>query len=225
MGYLEDSIRMIQGIVFDLDGTLVDSLGVTFDAFNHGILQAGGKKHTPDEIMHYFGTGEDEIFKQILGQDSAPQAFSEFRDYMDAHLTQVPLHSGAGDLLEKLKSKAVPISIFTGRSWDTTEMILRYHGLLDRFITIVAHDHVDFPKPSPAGLHIALSKMKLQPTEVLFVGDSPVDMMASRAAGAPGVAALWDLLAKRELMAPHAPSHWATQPQQVWEIYEELSGL
>lgn len=99
-------------------------------------------------------------------------------------------------------------------------MILKHHRLLDRFVTIVANDHVGNPKPSPEGLFLALSRMKLDPKDVLFVGDSPVDMMASRAAGSQGVAALWDLLAKRDLLEPYQPHHWATHPVEIWGLLE-----
>jgi HAD superfamily hydrolase (TIGR01509 family) len=214
---------MLKGIVFDLDGTLVDSLATTFDAFNHGITKFGGKVHTPAEIMAYFGPGEGEIFAQILGADKAEAAYEACRDYMDANLSRVPLHSGVGELLESLKSAGVPISIFTGRSWNTTEMILKHHGLMDRFITVVANDHVDAPKPSPEGLHLALSRMKLEPQQVLFVGDSPADMIASRAAGARGVGALWDLQAERTLMEPHEPHHWADHPNEIWNVWERAN--
>ena len=65
----------IRAMVFDLDGTLVDSLAATFDAFNHGIQVAGGKKHTPEEIMQYFGPGEDQIFAKIVGSSRAKEAY------------------------------------------------------------------------------------------------------------------------------------------------------
>lgn len=213
------SKKPLRGIVFDLDGTLIDSLALTFDAFNHGILSQGGKRHTPQEIMKYFGTGEDRIFAAILGEDKAAPAYDACRIYQDENLHKMPLHHGTGELLETLKSTGVPISIFTGRSWTTTEMILKHHRLLDRFVTVVANDHVGLPKPSPEGLHLALSRMKLSPEEVFFVGDSPADMMAARTAGARGVAALWDLLADRVLMEPYEPHHWAKSPAEVWEFW------
>lgn len=210
----------IKGIVFDLDGTLVDSLSTTFDAFNHGISQHGGRLHTPHEIMAHFGTGETQIFAKLVGREKADQAYETFRAYVDQNIHRVPLHPGAGELLERLKSQGVPISIFTGRSWDTTELILTHHGLLDRFVTVVADDHVGHSKPSPEGLHLALSRMKLEPGQVLFVGDSAMDIRAAHSAGSNGVAALWDLLADREQLELHTPHHWAEKPAQVWEIFE-----
>jgi HAD superfamily hydrolase (TIGR01509 family) len=211
---------MLKGIIFDLDGTLVDSLSTTFDAFNHGIVMHGGRVHTPHEIMTYFGPGEGEIFAQILGKDKAEAAYAASCKFMDENLGKVPLHDGVGELLEKAKSASVPISIFTGRSWNTTELILKHHRLLDRFVTVVANDHVSFPKPSAEGLHLALTRMKLEPHEVLFVGDSPADMMAARSAGAQGVAALWDLMAERAQMEPHSPQHWASHPKEIWDLWK-----
>lgn len=211
--------RSLKGIVFDLDGTLVDSLATTIDAFNYGIKQLGGRKHTPEEIVAYFGPGEGEIFSRILGKDKAQGAYDAARAYLDAHMGKCPLFEGVPELLENLKSSGVPISIFTGRSWDTTELILKHHRLLDRFITVVANDHVSMPKPSPEGLYLAVSKMKLKPEDVLFVGDSPVDMHAARVGGATGVAALWDLMAKRDQLEPTEPKHWAEKPLHVWDIW------
>lgn len=211
---------MLKGIVFDLDGTLVNSLATTFDAFNHGIVRLGGRKHTPQEIMKYFGPGEREIFAKILGAHQAEQAYELCRTYFNENLGKMPLHDGVAELLEKLKSAGVPISIFTGRSWDTTEMILSNHRLLDRFITVIANDHVSSPKPAPEGLHLALSRMKLDPKEVLFVGDSPADMLVSKSAKSNGVAALWDLQANRAELEVYQPAHWASHPMDVWKIFK-----
>src|SRR4051812_35840963 len=102
---------MLKGIAFDLDGTLVDSLGITFDAFNQGITRLGGKHHTPAEITRYFGTGERQIFAQILGADKAEGAYQVYRTYLDSNLYLIQLHEGVRDLLERVQSLGIPISI------------------------------------------------------------------------------------------------------------------
>jgi HAD superfamily hydrolase (TIGR01549 family) len=211
---------MLKGIVFDLDGTLVDSLSVTFDAFNHAILSLGGLKHTPQEIMRHFGVGEPEIFAKILGTDKAEAAYEASKTYMGQSLGQVPLHPGVEDLLEKLKSAGVPLAIFTGRSWDTTEIILKHHHLLDRFITVVCHDHVSQAKPSPEGLFMALGRMKIEASECLYVGDSWQDIRLAHAAGSQAVAALWDLLVDRKTLAAQEPQYFAERPIEVLDIWE-----
>ncbi len=211
----------VRGVVFDLDGTLVDSLSVTFAAFNHGIVSQGGIQHEPLELMKYFGPGEDKIFAAILGcERKAEDAYLACRQYLDDNLDRVPLHSGILDLLEELKRRSIPISIFTGRSWNTTEVILKYHGMLDRFVTVIANDHVGNPKPSPEGLHLALTRMNMEPSEVLFVGDTWTDMRAAQSAGARGIAALWDLMADRDQMAAYAPYHYVERPAEILQLVD-----
>lgn len=212
---------MLKGIVFDLDGTLVDSLGVTFDGFNHALTSMKVREHTPYEIMAHFGAGEDHIFAKLVGWERAKEAYGLFQIYMDENVNRVPLHDGVAELLKTIRKEKIPTSIFTGRSWNTTETILKHHDLMSQFVTVVAHDHCEKPKPAPDGLHLALTRMQLQPEQVFLVGDSPADVMASRAAGSQSVAALWDLLADKNALEAHQPHHWATHPSEVWEIWQK----
>lgn len=216
-----NQVSDISGVIFDLDGTLVDSLSATFDGFNHGIVSQGGKALTPKEIMKYFGPGEGEIFAQIVGRDKAKAAYAEALQYLDRNLGRVPLHQGVPELLDQLAQSNIPVSIVTGRSWNTTEMILQHHGLLDRFVTVIANDHVGSPKPSPEGIQLALQRMKLVPERAIYVGDTWVDIRAAHSAGVGAVAALWDLMADRSLMEAHTPHHWAENPEHVWALVSE----
>jgi HAD superfamily hydrolase (TIGR01549 family) len=211
----------LRGLIFDLDGTLVDSLSSTFEAFNEGFRRCGAREHTPQEIMAHFGPGEGEIFARIVGREKAQEAMDAFLEHTQAQVGRAPLHAGVAELLESCKSAGVPVSIVTGRSWETTEMILRHHRVLDRFVTVICHDHVSSSKPSPEGILLACKRMSLDPHQVLYTGDHPVDIRAARSAGSGGVAALWDLLASREHLAAHDPHHWAERPAQVWELWLE----
>jgi HAD superfamily hydrolase (TIGR01509 family) len=210
--------KPIKGIVFDLDGTLVDSLATTFEAFNHGIVLCGGRPHTPEEIMSHFGPGEGEIFARIVGRERAEEAYAACRKYLDENMDRVPLHDGVAEMLQALRQREVPTSIVTGRSWNTTEMILKHHGILEQFVTVVANDHVERPKPAPLGIQLALERMSMAPHEIIYVGDSHVDILAARAAGSRAVAALWDRVASRERLAPHEPHHWASHPSELLEL-------
>lgn len=208
----------MKGILFDLDGTLVDSLAVTFDAFNAGFIQEGARKHSPHEIMSHFGPGESEIFAKVVGKERADAASLRFQRHLDENMGQLPLHSGVPNVLEWAREAGLAMSIVTGRGWETTEMILKHHELMDRFVTVICNDHVDFPKPSPVGIELALKRMGLKPSEAMYVGDSWMDMRAARLAGCQSVAALWDLLVDRDELAAQSPDHWAEAPAAIQRI-------
>ncbi|MBC7691336.1 MAG: HAD family hydrolase [Methylotenera sp.] len=214
---------MLKGIVFDLDGTLADSLSVTFDGFNHVFMAYGAPELTPHQIMAYFGTGEREIIAQVIGEEVdaevAHEAYVKFCKFTDDSLEKIPFHKGAEELLELLKSNGVPVAIVTGRSWATTQAILNHHRVMDRFVKVIAHDHVTKPKPAPDGILLALDAMKLRGEEIMYVGDSHMDILAAKAAGAQSVAALWDFMANREELEKYGPHHYAKTPHQVWEAY------
>ncbi len=221
MNPAHDKLHCPKGIIFDLDGTLVDSLSLTFEAFNHGIVHCGSRPHTPDEITAYFGTGEDRIFAKLVGEDRAHEAYTAYSDYLDEHMGRIPLHAEVSELLDALRNRSIPISIVTGRSWNTTELILKHHELLDRFVTVIANDHVSRPKPAPEGILLALSRMGLKPEEAFYVGDSTVDILAARAAGSRSVAALWDFLANQDTLEAHSPHRSAASPSEVLSIWNE----
>jgi pyrophosphatase PpaX len=209
---------IIKGLVFDLDGTLVDSLAATLEAFNYGIESCGGVRMTSQQLLAHFGPGEGEIFAKILGPEKAALAYEKSREFMVSHLGEVPLHAGILDLLHELQKREMPISIFTGRSRETTQLILDHHRLRDRFVSVTTSDDVSSPKPSPEGLYRVLAAMALKPNEILYIGDAPADLIASRSAGVKGVAALWDHLVNKEFLAPYDPTYWAEKPKDLLEI-------
>ncbi len=212
-----------KGILFDLDGTLIDSLSMTFDAFNHGVTRFGGMALTPMEISAHFGPGEDKIFEKLVGPEKAPAAYLASIEYTNANLHRVPLHDGIAELLENLRRTKIPLAIVTGRSWSTTEILLKHHGLLGAFKTIIANDHVPRPKPFPDGVKLASDHLNTTPEHTWFIGDSPVDMLAARSAGSLGIAALWDVTADRERIAVGEPGFWAKEPRDIVGLLKETS--
>ena len=210
-------------VLFDLDGTLIDSLSVTFAGFNAGIVSQGGRPHTPDEIIAYFGPGEREIFAQIIGRDRAMAAYKAYCDYIETEMTRCPLHEGVSELLDALKRNDVPVAIVTGRCSLTARTMLEHHGLYDRFITVIANDNVKESKPSPEGLLIALQRVGREGRESLYVGDNWVDMKAANGSGCRAIGALWDAGADRAALEQHRPYGFATEPGQILGFWRELT--
>lgn len=215
--------RPVRGIVFDFDGTLVDSLELTLQAFNVGIVAQGGVHHSWAELSRHFGTGEDRIFATILGEQRGAAGYAAYTAHLAANLDAVVAHSGVIEMLDELRSREIPIAIFTGRSWPTTQMILQHRGWQERFVTVVANDHVARPKPSPDGIALTLGRMGLEPHEAIYVGDSTVDILAAHAAGAQAVAALWDSRVDQAALRALDPSYFAHHPSDLLKLSAPLT--
>jgi pyrophosphatase PpaX len=207
----------LKGILFDLDGTLVDSLPITIEAFNQGFLAFGGKRLSPSELMAHFGPGERAIFSKILGEENATTAYEISRKYLLDHLTSVPLFSGVLDILTLLNEMQVPAAIFTGRGEETTELLLEHHRIRHFFKKVVAHEHVVKSKPAPDGIHLAASGLGLEPRQVIHIGDSATDLIAAAQAGSQSGAALWDARAERNQLAALEPTYLFTTPENLAE--------
>jgi len=185
---------LLKCILFDLDGTLVNSLAVTFNGFNHAFQKFGGKALSPVEIMAYFGPGEKEIFAKILGDEHAESAQAEYFAYTRGRLQEAPLFPGIAEVLAECRTREIPIGIVTGRGRESTHFILDHHGIRDQFGCILTHDDLSSSKPSPEGILKALEILGCKPEEALYLGDMWMDVRAAKRAGCKAFSAGWDPL-------------------------------
>ena len=206
------------GVVFDCDGTLVNSLGYALESFNHALVAIGEAPRTVEEIKRFFGAGADRIFLGLLGGDreKARRAFDAYFDHQSSLAEKMAPFPGVVELLERLKGAGLPLAVVTGRHERDLGAILAPHRVKEYFVTLIADNHLPHSKPAPDGILLAAERMGLRPEQLIYVGDSPMDMKAARAAGAAPVAALWDELAHREQMVAEQPAFLAPTPLDVW---------
>lgn len=214
------------GVIFDCDGTLVNSLDLALQSFNYALKVTGEAPRTPAEIKRYFGSAADRIFLQLLGnKEKALRAFEHFLDHQSNLAGLTHLHEGVREMLDQFQAHDVPLGIVTGRHARDLEIVLKPHRLADYFITLVADNQLPKSKPAPDGLLLAAEKMGLEPGQTLYIGDSPMDMKAAQAAGAMAVAALWDPLAHKEEMQQENPAFLARHPRDIWNFFAKISGI
>ena len=198
----------LKAVLFDMDVTLINSLPLTMEAFRHG-LKTQGTSRTDDEIMAYFGLGEDEIFKRLLGDNAmARSAYLECAQYTQTHLSAAVMHDGMLDLVQTLHARGIPMGIVTGRSRPTTEILLKHHGLWDPrgpIQIVITHNEVKNGKPDPEGILKALAHLGVSSGSAMYVGDTWMDVRAAREAGVLAAAALWDGLAEEDRILAESP--------------------
>lgn len=212
-----------QGIIFDCDGTLVNSLDQALLSFQYALKKVGAGECTPEQIKQHFGAGADRILLAILSdKERALEAFDYFIDHQSELAYETHLHPGVRELLDQLSSEGVPMAIVTGRHARDLEVVLKPHKLADYFVALVADSHLPKSKPAPDGILMAAERMGLLPQNTLYVGDSPTDIQAAHAARSVPVAALWDSLAKPEELHREDPAFMARTPDEVGSFFKTL---
>ena len=212
-------------LVFDCDGTLVDSLGTAYKSFLFALDQVGEPRTLP-EIKKYFGAGADKILTNVIGsQQKGLQAFEVYVKHQTELAHEMPLHQGILELLNKALEKNIPMGIVTGRHSRDLRAVLDPKKLSHYFQTQITDDLLQKPKPAPDGILLAAKKMSMNPKNILYIGDSAMDMVAAHQAGAKPVAALWDMLSHKEEMLAENPYAIANNPKEVWEIFNRFQEI
>lgn len=169
-------------ILFDFDGTLTHSLPVWLQAYQSA-LSGFGIRLTDDEVMRdCFYRPWDEIISRF---NLPPRA--EFGDRVlrgvEEYFDQAELFDGVCTVLEECRMNELKLGIVTSSSRSVVTEFLSAKGIADHFGVVVTADDTTNFKPHPEPIFMALSQLQSDPSESLFIGDSSVDMLASRAAG------------------------------------------
>lgn len=181
---------MYKAALFDLDGTLTDSLTLSAQAFIHTFRKHLKGEYTPEDIFAMFGPCEEEIFrKEDESQAKAMmETFLEF--YRCYHSQYVAVYPGVIPALEGLKEQ-MNLAVITGKGKRPAEITLEETGLAPYFDLLVSGSCVERQKPDPQGIEMALKAYEISPEQAFYLGDSPGDIQAARQAGVTALAALW----------------------------------
>ena len=184
-------IKLFDGFIFDVDGTLTSTNQLIFDSFNFIAKRYLNKTFSDDEIVAMFGPTEDVILKEWCG-DNFEEARTEYYKYYSDNHWKAKLYPGIKEILDYLKSKKFPLGIFTGKGREATMITLKKLEVDNYFNLIVTGDDVANHKPSAEGILKFVNHFKLKNERVLMIGDSVSDVKSSKEAGIKVVSALWD---------------------------------
>jgi len=185
--------------IFDLDGTLVDSVDDLAASVNHALARVGLPPRRRDEVRGMIGNGARVLIERAVGphQELLDPALSAWREHYQAHLLDATRpYPGVA---EALAGAGRTLAVISNKPGPMVRRILEGLGLLARFAGVLGGGDAP-PKPDPAGVRTILHRLGVAEADAILVGDSAVDAATARNAGIAFVAVTWGLTSREELV-------------------------
>lgn len=210
----------LQAVIFDLDGTLADTFPLIVASWNEAVREPLGRAYSADEVVARFGIPDSAMLRRELPESAWEQAVETYHAHYEAAHGMVTPFAGATELLRALAERGLKLGVMTGKGRRTADITLRALGWTDLFGSVVTGEDVGPQKPAPDGILLVMRELGAQPSECVYIGDSPADIEAGRAAGMPTIAAAWHSYYQERLRVSQ-PDYWAEIPGEVLSV---LSG-
>ncbi len=196
-------------MLFDLDGTLIDSTRLIIESYHHTMRVHRGQALPDAAWIAGLGTPlRVQVRRFTDDEDEVQRMIATYREWNLAHHdAMVRSFPGALDAVRDLKARGARIGIVTSKNRHGVELGLKLCGFDGLFDTIVTSDDLEASKPDPAPVVAALDRLETAPAAALFVGDSPHDIAAGRDAGTRTAACLWGPF-ERQALAAERPDFW-----------------
>ena len=205
-------------VLFDLDGTVVDTVELITESFRHASRVVFGRALPDEQFMAYVGQPLMQQMR-LLSPDHAQQLYDAYREYnLRRHDELIRSYAGIEPALLALRAAGRRLGLATSKSADTTEMAFRALGMREHFDVVVTASDTTAHKPSPEPLLLCLERLAAQrpgepidPSAAIYIGDSPYDIQAGRAAGMATAAVTWGIFSRKDLEDAR-PDHVAQEP-------------
>jgi len=182
----EPNFSAVRALIFDLDGTLIDSRRDLIHSVNAMLAEMGREQLHEDIISSYIGYGAPQLIGQALGVNATEaereRALKFFLGYYEEHkMDNTCAYSGVPEALEQVA--AFPMAILTNKPVRISGRILEALGLAKYFRAVYGGNSFETKKPHPLGARTILLEFSAQPSEAILIGDSEVDVQTARNAG------------------------------------------
>jgi pyrophosphatase PpaX len=205
-------------VLFDLDGTLIDSGGLILASFRHATRSVLGRV-IPDEVLmaNVGGHGIQAQMRELDGE-RADELVRVYREHNQRLYRDVRAFPGVEALLERLSAQGRTLGVVTVKSRPTVELTFEVLPLERFFRTVVTGDDTELHKPHPEPLLLALERLGARPSSAAYVGDSPFDVRAAKRAGMAAMAVGWGGIHPRERLEAERPDAFVETPAELADV-------
>ncbi|HET6680495.1 MAG TPA: HAD-IA family hydrolase [Gemmatimonadaceae bacterium] len=210
-------------LLFDLDGTLVDSIELILRSVEHAFAGRDGPHPTREGWIAGIGTPLTAQLSPFARDDADLNALIDtYRTFQQANRDRLArAYDGTVDVLTALHERGHPTALVTSRMTELAGEYLAHVGLAPFVDVVIGADDTARHKPDPEPVLLALRRLGASAGRALFLGDSPHDIRAGNAAGVVSVAALWGPFTRAQLAAA-SPAHYLDRPAELPALVEHL---
>lgn len=213
-------MKKTEAVIFDLDGTLTDTLEDLKNSVNFALAKLGFPERNHDEIRSFVGNGVKKLIYRSVpngtAEETAEECLKIFKErYKNNSLVKTKPYDGIIPLLEELKKQQIKTAVVTNKMHEAAADIVHifFDGLIE--ITVGQVDGVP-QKPQPDGIYAALEKLGVSKEKAVYIGDSEVDCITAKNAGIPCIGVTWGFREKSVLLENGA-DYIADTPEEIIE--------
>lgn len=211
-------------VIFDLDGTLTDTLADLRNSVNYALSKFGFPERTTEEIRSFVGNGVKRLIylsvPENTPEETAEKCLSIFKEHYAANsLVETKPYDGITELLSELKSRGVKTAVVTNKMHSAAADIVEHFfgGLID--VTVGQVDGIA-QKPQPDGIYKALEALDVPKEKAVYVGDSEVDCITAKNAGIPCIGVTWGFR-DRDVLIENGADFIADSVQELSDLITE----
>lgn len=210
---------MIDTVLFDFDGTLVDTNELIISSWQYTYEAYWGRQVPREDIIKTFGEPLEMSMKKIFPEVDSREAVAKYKEFQkDKFVDLISICTGMDKLVLDLKTKNLKLGVVTSRLMDSTTIGLKNFNLTSLFDVVITADDTDKHKPDPEPINIALGKLKSKAENTMMIGDTKYDIGCANNAGVVSVLVNWGITDVDYTKDIFVPDYTIDKATEVYDI-------
>jgi pyrophosphatase PpaX len=205
-------------VLFDLDGTIVDSGWIILASYRHATTTVLGRDYPDDVLLARVGAGDLEEQMREFDTERSDELARAYREFYAPLHSELQAFPGMLELLRKLDGEGRTLGIVSAKRHDIVQLALDALGFGDTLDIVVGSDEAPRGKPHPDQILLALERLGADPDRTAYVGDAPFDVAAAKAAGVHAVGVTWGGIHTRERMEAEGPDAVVDTAEDLYAV-------